>query len=84
MKNLGKLNINPHKLIKNDELHNLRGQQGLSPCGEGFHEEICSYILYEIPNSGPVCAVNGVTGYDTVKNTYPAATDIHCSDDPQG
>ena len=40
MKKLGKLSINPEKVIKNDELVNLRGGYGdgnvQCECGEGY------------------------------------------------
>ncbi len=41
MKKLGKLSINPEKIINNEELVNLRGGGYGDACGPGFTERQC-------------------------------------------
>jgi len=81
MKKLGKLSINPEKLIKNDELVNLRGgyeggygSQKIWNCYCGFETgtptfEICAGDTVEaLQAAGDLCAGQGATCSGTDKD----------------
>ena len=72
MKKLGKLSINVDKIMKNEELVNLRG-------GEGYYDGDLACMMYSDETNYPgsfVCCVR-VTRYsecDKYKETYPLIT----------
>ncbi len=53
MKKLGKLSINPEKVIKNEELANLRG---------GYLDELCQGLNCSFPNQDYYCQCVGSVG----------------------
>ena len=80
MKNLEKLNIDPDKLMENDELVNLKGGAE-NPCGTGFVSWDCLYMPYypeELLVAGTVCALESQHPYDAIYNVYPQALILLC------
>ncbi len=80
MKNLSKLEINPQKLIKNEELSTLRGGEDSNPCGSGFTTWSCTYIPYPgCPEvTGIVCAATGHSPHCALYNVYPEVNYPDC------
>ena len=86
MKNLGKLNINPEKLMKSVDLLNLKGGAEGGPCGPGFDTLVCDFVPWENGprRQGIVCVTTGGDGCDALENTYPELGDCICSVVGQG
>lgn len=83
MKNIKELNINPEKLIKNDELLNLKGgDEGSGPCGTS-HAYYCDYRPYPAPcpmtENALVCEGAYGNPEAAILATYPDATEISCN-----
>lgn len=63
MKFLSKLNVNPQKIMKNDELLNIRGGYGSSDCGIGCGSD------YECKNDCKSCkATSGMPEVQTCQS----------------
>ncbi len=81
MKNSKKLEINPEKFIKNEELITLHGGEDPNPCGSGFATYTCTYKPYpDYPYTvtGTVCAAIGADPYFAILATYPQAEISGC------
>ncbi len=63
MKKLNKLSINPEKVIKNDELTNLRGGYDTGCFWGTYWECYCYYYPHQ---QADVCALNISTAYDII------------------
>ena len=80
MKKLGKLSINPEKVIKNEELVNLRG--GYHGTCEGADAYCCVIRLYEggpLFGPGTVCVAYGGDVGAAIDAAYPEHGTYVCS-----
>ena len=88
MKKLGKLLINPEKVMNNDELISLRGGYGgygSGSCGEGFDEYCCLINpCSDCAWIGPatVCVESGGSVVDKINEIYPDNGGYSCGHSP--
>ena len=85
MKKLGKLSINPEKLMKNEELMSLRGGYGgyggSGDCGEGFMKYLCDITPCDgcSEQTGLIACVKITQEIiDYVEKWWPDATAYSC------
>lgn len=83
MKKLGKLSINPEKLMKSEELVNLRGGYGGS-CGPGFIEFCCTIKpCFGCSWIGPATVCSLTTNVEaTLRQYYPELYEYACAQNP--
>jgi natural product precursor len=68
MKKLGKLSINPSKVIKNEELVNLKGGYTGGCCGCRLQSGTITYMLFAESNDDCVRMCREAYGDDTQSN----------------
>ena len=86
MNKLSRLLFNPEKMIKSEDLVNLRGGVRDNPCGDGFDTYVCT--IYPFGLSGPmmgnelVCTNHWYPPEPAIEEVYPDVHIVACLDGP--
>lgn len=81
MKTINKLQINPERIMKNNELTIIRGGYTVNGCSDGWDKWICAFYYQSIRLSGDFCVPSGFNAdgaKEWIEGNHPYYSIIYC------